>query len=555
MEYHKLERLVSITTGKYDANHATTDGDFLFYTCALGQFKSPTYSFDGEAILLPGNGANVGEVFYNSGAKFEVYQRTYVLQGFNGFYKYLYFYLKSFWKKSLINSQYGSATNYIRLSNIQGFEIPIPTYENQIRIANLLEKIENTITERKNTIDLLGELVKATFYQMFGDPAKIPSPSLISLDEVSTQITDGEHTTPKRTNQGIKLLSARNIQNGYLNFSKGVDYIGQNEYERISRRCSPEYNDILLSCSGTVGRVAVINIHEPFALVRSVALIKPKHNIVNSYYLMYWLQSTFLQNEITRNSKKSSQANIFTGAIKQLPIFLPPIAFQNQFADIAQKIENIKVKQEAQLTDLKELYATVSNKVFTGDIDLSKLPVDASLLPNYVEVPTNKEPKDRHDIFEQKEVSKEEVEKVKTKNIKGLEFGFQAVRHLESWEHYSFKEIADRMIKHFSTHYFNAEMILNYLDKELDIQVNYYSSAEQKKNPQYENADDFYRFMATALTGENHFLTLEQVFYNAETENIPNISFTELDVESLSKKDKSERSGIYFYIKDEITTP
>jgi len=457
---------------------------------------------------------------------------------------YFYYFLKTPDAQKIIESICTKTTlKKFNKTSFRNLVLPFPSYENQIRIVNLLEKIETTIAERKNAIDLLDELVKATFYQMFGDPVKILSSSLIPLDEISRQITDGEHTTPKRTDKGIKLLSARNIQNGYLDFSKGVDYIDQNEYERISKRCKPEYNDVLMSCSGTVGRVAVINIHEPLTLVRSVALIKPKHDIVNSYYLMHWLQSTFLQNEINRNSKKSSQANIFTGAIKQLPIFIPPITLQNQFADIAQKIEHIKIEQEAQLKDLEELYASVSHKVFAGNLDLSKVPFDSSLLPNPVEV-TKEGPKETPDVILQPEVPKEEIKKV-----------IKPTKRKLTWESVSFKEVADFIQHEFEGHYFNAEMLLRYLREDIRMQVNYFSSAEQKKNPQYENADDFYRFIATAFTGENHFLNLEQVFYNAETENIPNISFTETDLENLSKKDKKERSGIYFHIKDETTTP
>ena len=78
----RLVEICSVKTGKRDANHGDSGGPCPFFTCADKPIKSPTYAFDGESIILPGNGANVGLVLYHSG-KFEVYQRTYVLNKMN----------------------------------------------------------------------------------------------------------------------------------------------------------------------------------------------------------------------------------------------------------------------------------------------------------------------------------------------------------------------------------------------------------------------------------------------------------------------------------------
>lgn len=92
-----------------------------------------------EAILLPGNGANVGEVIYFKG-KFEAYQRTYILNFSIEYIRFFYYVLKALWKKSLEGKQFGSATNYIRLSNIEELIIPLPPLKEQLRIV---QKIEN----------------------------------------------------------------------------------------------------------------------------------------------------------------------------------------------------------------------------------------------------------------------------------------------------------------------------------------------------------------------------------------------------------------------------
>ena len=135
----RLGDIVNIKTGKKDANYGDKDGKYPFFTCALLPIKCNNYSFDMEAILLPGNGANVGEVIYFKG-KFEAYQRTYILNFSIEYIRFFYYVLKALWKKSLEGKQFGSATNYIRLSNIEELIIPLPPLKEQLRIV---QKIEN----------------------------------------------------------------------------------------------------------------------------------------------------------------------------------------------------------------------------------------------------------------------------------------------------------------------------------------------------------------------------------------------------------------------------
>ena len=95
-----------------------------------------------------------------------------------------------------------------------------------------------------------------------------------SAEQITTMITDGEHITPQRTESGILLLSARNILDGRLALAD-VDFVPQFEYDRIAKRLLIEPGDVLLSCSGSVGRSTVAPDGLIFTLVRSVAVLKP----------------------------------------------------------------------------------------------------------------------------------------------------------------------------------------------------------------------------------------------------------------------------------------
>ena len=169
----RLGEYVSIVTGKKDANYGTLNGKYLFFTCAGEPLRCDDYSFSGESLLLPGNGANVGQVFYYSG-NFEAYQRTYVLQRKNEhiFLKYLYYHLLAFWNLYNKDKQYGSATNYIKMGNFLEYCFPLPpTLAEQQRIVNRIEsmfaKLDEANEKARNAADSFETRKAAILHQAF----------------------------------------------------------------------------------------------------------------------------------------------------------------------------------------------------------------------------------------------------------------------------------------------------------------------------------------------------------------------------------------------------
>ncbi|MHA7167121.1 restriction endonuclease subunit S domain-containing protein [Arthrobacter bambusae] len=148
----------------------------------------------------------------------------------------------------------------------------LPPIDEQRRIAAILDMADELYLKRRQALEQLETLTQSFFHAIFGhltaDAEKWPT---VALESMALQITDGEHQTPIRQSSGIKLLSARNVRNGRLDIGN-VDYIDTSEYERISKRCRPQRDDVLISCSGSIGRVSVVDTDERFSLVRSVLL-------------------------------------------------------------------------------------------------------------------------------------------------------------------------------------------------------------------------------------------------------------------------------------------
>lgn len=110
--------------------------------------KAKSYSYDGDYLILPGNGANVGMSIHYIG-KFEAYQRTYLLSKKTNdiSFPYLQIILNAYWKDYNKDKQYGSAIPYIKLGNLENFLVPMTSYKEQERIVAEIEKFEPLIAE------------------------------------------------------------------------------------------------------------------------------------------------------------------------------------------------------------------------------------------------------------------------------------------------------------------------------------------------------------------------------------------------------------------------
>ncbi len=169
----KFKEIVDIKTGKLNANASDENGKYPFYTCADTPLKINTIIGDYECLLLVGNGANTGKVFYNNGP-FNAYQRTYILKPYkNNEAKFIYWFLNS---KSdyLLSRSVGSATNYIKLGDIENLDYPDTSKINMAKVALLFDKIQLVINSCEKKLEKLDMLVKSRFVEMFGDPIVNP---------------------------------------------------------------------------------------------------------------------------------------------------------------------------------------------------------------------------------------------------------------------------------------------------------------------------------------------------------------------------------------------
>ena len=366
MEYKKISDLCNIKTGKYDANHAVENGEYYFYTCALEPSRANTYSFEGELVMLPGNGANLGEVMYFDG-KIEAYQRTYVLHDIKCNSKYIFYYLKYMWKKYIFKRQVGSATNYMKLNDIALLEIPIPSTEEQERIVYILEKAEKAIQKREESNRLLDELVKSRFIKMFGDPISNPkSWEKIKVKDISNHLKRGK--SPKYSDSSsINVINQKCIY--WRDFkSENCKYYNEEFIDKIKGEFL-DSGDIVINSTGTgtLGRALVLkNIKSNLYVADSHITVMKVNEFVNPIYITTLLEFKNIQSQLYAKCVNGStnQIELSVSKLGNYKIMVPPIELQNEFADFVNQVEQMKFKMENSKKELENNFNSLMQKAF-----------------------------------------------------------------------------------------------------------------------------------------------------------------------------------------------
>lgn len=159
--------------------------------------------------------------------------------------------------------------------------------------------------------------------------------------ELCRKITDGTHKTPVYQKNGITFISAKNIIDGKLDFSD-VKYINQTEYSEIQKRCQTEYGDVLMSKSGSLGALAIVDTQEPLGLFESLAVLKYDRDRVDGVFLKEQLRSDSAQGQLMQGVKGVAVKHLHLNVINEIEVIIPPMDQQRAFSDFVRQSDKSK---------------------------------------------------------------------------------------------------------------------------------------------------------------------------------------------------------------------
>jgi type I restriction enzyme S subunit len=284
--------------------------------------------------------------------------------------EYLYWVLKSV---SLTNEAddavMGRTLNKAKLARLL---IPLPPVSEQQRIVQVLDQVDALRAKRREAVARLDDLVRSIFLDMFGRRD-------IAWPEVSVDDLAGGHKGAIRTGPfGSQLLHEEFVDSGVAVL--GIDNAVDNEFKWEGRRFITEEKyaklarytvfpgDVLITIMGTCGRCAVVPDDIPRAIntkhLCCITLDKSRclPDFLHSYFLVHPSSRSYL----ARHAKGAIMAGLNMGIIKELPVILPPVALQAEFAQRVQAVRRLKAQHEAHLTMLDSLFSSVQYRAFQG---------------------------------------------------------------------------------------------------------------------------------------------------------------------------------------------
>ena len=260
-------------------------------------------------------------------------------------------------------------TSFVTVKHLSAKELnrlvlDIPCYSSQVHIVGLCSSLERIIEKRKKQLQILDELIKARFVEMFGDPADISRKDKVELSEICEKITDGEHGSVARVPNGHPFLNAKQIlKNGRIDWDT-ITYVGDEDHQRIYKRCNPVEGDILLTTTGTIGNVAIMPKAEEVSMDRGITLIKIDRQKVTSEFVAELLKQPSIQTEMGVNVHASAIGHLFMNRVKKLPAILPSMESQAEFTAFVRQVDKSKSVVKKSLDETQLLFDSLMQKYF-----------------------------------------------------------------------------------------------------------------------------------------------------------------------------------------------
>ena len=385
----RLKNLVKIRTGNEDTKNATPNGKYRFYVRSPIVERCDRYTFEGEAILVAGDGAGAGRIFHLVDGRYAVHQRVYCLSDFKYNAKFIHYYLENLFPFEMDKGSAQSTVPSMRLPMLLNFKIVLPGENECLKIIDYLDetcsKIDEIIAEAKASIDEYKELKQSVIFEAVtkgldknvefidsGDEwlGKYPqSYNIGQLSMLSNIVRGGSPRPagdPRYYGGNISFMRIADItkdDNIYVNSCENTI-----TEEGLTRTRMIPPNTLLLTNSGATLGVPKINTFET-AFNDGIAAfldLDERLNIVYVYFFLKARTSYFLECA----SMGMGQPNLNTDIIGRTKIVFPTLVEQQKvisyLEDRCGKLNSLISEKESLIKDLESYKKSLIYEVVTG---------------------------------------------------------------------------------------------------------------------------------------------------------------------------------------------
>lgn len=277
--------------------------------------------------------------------------------------------------------------------------LTVPPFSEQQTIVSFLDretaKIDELIAEQQRLIELLKEKRQAVISHAvtkgLNPDAPMKDSGIEWLGEVPKHwevqrltkcvknIVDYRGKTPTKVDDGIFLLTARNIKDGAINYDISREFVSHSEYNEIMRRGKPSIGDLVFTMEAPLGQVANIDITD-IAIAQRIIKLQGHDERANNYFLKYWFMGTYSQSQLGSLATGSTALGLKASKLGQLNVCLPPmneqISITNYLESQSLKFDTLITQAQRAIELLKERRTALISAAVTGKIDVRGLVSD-----------------------------------------------------------------------------------------------------------------------------------------------------------------------------------
>ena len=261
----------------------------------------------------------------------------------------------------------------LSMENIRKFTINIPiNREEQDCLAKYFDSLDHLITLHQRKCDEVKSLKKYMLQKMFPqNEQKVPEIRFKGFTEAWEQrklievcdYVDYRGKTPTKTENGIFLVTAKNVKDGFIDYETSKEYISENAYEEVMRRGKPEIGDVLITTEAPCGNVAQVN-KADIALAQRIIKYRGHIGVVDNTYLKYYLLSPEFQKILNAKSSGGTVQGIKGSILHQQKIIYPSYEEQKKIGQHMDSLDHLITLHQQKCEELKKIKKFMLQKMF-----------------------------------------------------------------------------------------------------------------------------------------------------------------------------------------------
>lgn len=255
----------------------------------------------------------------------------------------------------------------------------IESLPEQKKIAEILSTVDDAIQNTKAQIEKTKELKKGLMQKLFSEGightefkdsklGRIPKEwEVMRLGEVSPDLSYGLTIRPKFEEDGIPLISARELRSGVINYNK-APRISIESYNYLSKKAKPKKGDIFLSKTGTIGLVAIYDSNTTIAITQNIAYIRNIEDDLHTSFLLQFIKSNRFISKAKSLGNQSTIIDLQLGDIRKMMIPIPSLDEQNKISHMLESVQSKISNLELELSSNQELKKGLMQKLLSGEV-------------------------------------------------------------------------------------------------------------------------------------------------------------------------------------------